>query len=128
MEERINNWWNNRNKKHEPEFKGSLKLKPGLTKYSLNMKTNELKTVSYTEDYEAIRDNKGEIKYDKDGFPLMRVKSRKAKFDPMLVYIDAMNDETAIRKANNYLFGIKPGVKITQVTREEVNAMEFSMN
>jgi hypothetical protein len=105
LEDRINAWWKKRKKKAEPEFKGSLKIKAGLKKYSINLKTNELMLVDYIEEKDG--DNK--------------VISRKAKYDPLLVYIDAMNDEVAIRKANNYLFGIKQGVTITYVTTPEMD-------
>ena len=112
LEERINAWWNNRNKSVQPEYKGSVKLKTGLKKYSINMKTNELRLVDYL------------VEEDKDG----KVSKRKAKYDPLLVYIDAMNDETAIRKANNYLCGVKPGVRIKEVTKPSEEVREFVAN
>ena len=121
LEERINTWWKNRNKKHDPEFKGSLRLKAGLKKYSINLKTNELRLVEYEEEIEPVLDKKGNQVYDRDGIPKTRVIKRKAKYDPLLVFIDAMNDEVAIRKANNYLFGIKQGVTIKHITTPEMD-------
>jgi len=108
IEERINGYFRNRKelKKTKTEFKGSLKLKTGLKKYSINLKTNELRLVDYEVEFEL----------DKDGNPTDKVKKRNAQFDPFAVYIDASNDDNAIRKANNYLFGVKQGVTITYVT------------
>ena len=108
LEQRLNNWWNNRNKPKE-DYKGSVKLKTGLKKYSINMKTNELRLVDYL------------VEEDKDG----KVTKRKTKYDPLLVYIDASNDENAIRKANNYLCGIKPGIKIHRVLKPSEEVREF---
>lgn len=112
LEERINSWWKNRNKSIQPEYKGSVKLKTGLKKYSINMKTNELRLVDYL------------VEQDIDG----KVTNRKAKYDPLLVYIDAVNDENAIRKANNYLFGVKPGVTIKNVTKTSEEVLESIIN
>lgn len=129
LEQRLNNWWNNRNKPKEAEYKGSVKLKTGLKKYSLNMKTNELRLVEYKEEYAEKRNKKGEIIKDKDGWAKYDITSRKAKYDPLLVYIDAANDENAIRKANNYLVGVKPGIRITGITKpEEVRELVANLN
>ena len=73
------------------------------------MKTNALMLVEYEKVTERTYSGKG-----------FKVIQRKAKFDPLLVYIDACNDDNAIRKANDYLFGIKKGVKITHVTTPEM--------
>lgn len=107
LEERINNYFKNRKERKlnpdKPLFKGSLKLIPGMKKYSINLKTNELRLVEY------IREN------DFSG----HVTARKAKYDPLCVYIDAVNDENAIRKANNYIRGVKRGVVITYVSTHD---------
>ena len=107
LEERINNYFKNRKERKlnpdKPLFKGSLKLKTGLKKYSINLLTNELRLVEYIE--ETDWDNK--------------VTARKSKYDPSCVYIDAVNDENAIRKANNYIRGVKRGVVITYVSTHD---------
>lgn len=105
LEERINNWWKTRKDKEKQEYKGSVKLKTGLKKYSLNLKTNELRLAEYIEEKD-LND---------------KVIKRKAKYDPLLVFIDAMNDNVAIRKANNYLFNIKQGVTIKYITTPEMD-------
>lgn len=121
LEERINAWWKNRkNVTTGPKYKGSLKLVPGLKKYSINIKTNELKEVVYTENTEVVRDKYGFRKWKKNGDSQTKVVTRKAEYEPFCVYIDAMNDETAVRKANNYMYTIKSGVRITAVTKATV--------
>lgn len=85
-------------------YRGSLAMKHNLIKYSINLKTNELRRVQYESTF--IVNEHGE-----------KVNKRSAEYDPLCVYIDAMNDKNAIRKANNYLFGIKAGVRITEVTK-----------
>lgn len=114
LEERINGYFAQRkaNKGKTEKYDGSLKIKPGLHKYAINLKTNELSIVAY------------DTEYDFEG----NVKSRKAKFDPCCVYIDAMNDDVAIRKANNYLFGIKRGVVIKEVTKTETKQTSLTVN
>jgi hypothetical protein len=101
LEERINRYFSKTKK--GKEFKGSLKLVPGMKKYSINLKTNELREVDYSEDLNLM-DNK---------------KIREAKYDPFCVYIDAVNDNNAIRKANNYIRGVKRGVVITYVSTHD---------
>lgn len=109
LEERINNYFGkNKTKK---VFKGSLKLKTGLKKYSINLLTNELRLVEYHEE----KDLSG------------KVTSRKSKYDPLCVYIDAMNDEVAIRKANNYIRGVKRGVVITYVSTHDSEEKEITV-
>lgn len=101
LEERINRYFSKTKK--EKQFKGSLKLVPGMKKYSINLKTNELREVDYSEEMNMM-DNR---------------KIREAKYDPLCVYIDAINDENAIRKANNYIRGVKRGVVITYVSTHD---------
>lgn len=117
IEERLNNYFAKRSKLKEPEYKGSLKLVPGLHKYSINMRTNELSLVNYSEEIGPLTDKKGNKILDKRGNEKTGVTKRVAKYDPSMVYIDAMNDEVAIRKANEFFRTIKDGVKITQVTK-----------
>lgn len=81
------------------EFKGSLQLKTGMTKYELDLKTDELRLL----EFEMI---------ENDG-----ITERKAVYKPTCVYIDAINDANAIRKANNYLFGVKRSARITEVKK-----------
>ena len=81
------------------EFKGSLQLKTGMTKYELDMKTNELRVL----EFEVVENN--------------GITERVAKYKPTCVYIDAINDANAIRKANNYLFGVKRSARITEVKK-----------
>ena len=81
------------------EFKGSLQLKTGMTKYELDMKTNELRVL----EFEVVENN--------------GITERVARYKPTCVYIDAINDANAIRKANNYLFGVKRAARITEVTK-----------
>ena len=111
LEERINGYFASRKVKKEKEFKGSLKLVPGLKKYSINLKTNELSLVKYTNEETVSSDGAKKIKH-------------KAEFDPFCVYIDAMNDEVAIRKANNYLRGVKRGVMIRYVSTNDPKEKE----
>ena len=81
------------------EFKGSLQLKTGMTKYELDMKTNELRVL----EFEVVENN--------------GIMERVARYKPTCVYIDAINDANAIRKANNYLFGVKRADRITEVKK-----------
>ncbi len=81
------------------EFKGSLQLKTGMTKYELDMKTNELRVL----EFEVVENN--------------GITERVARYKPTCVYIDAINDANAIRKANNYLFGVKRSARITEVKK-----------
>lgn len=81
------------------EFKGSMQLKTGMTKYELDMKTNELRVL----EFEVVENN--------------GITERVAKYKPTCVYIDAINDANAIRKANNYLFGVKRSARITEVKK-----------
>ena len=81
------------------EFKGSLQLKTGMTKYELDMKTNELRVL----EFEEVENN--------------GITERVARYKPTCVYIDAINDANAIRKANNYLFGVKRSARITEVKK-----------
>ena len=81
------------------EFKGSLQLKTGMTKYELDMKTNELRVL----EFEVVENN--------------GITERVARYKPTCVYIDAINDANAIRKANNYLFGVKRSARITEVIK-----------
>jgi len=121
LEDRINNYFRNRKVKKDKEFKGSLKLVPGLKKYSINLKTNELRLVNYLEEKGYETDEHGWMKTDKKDNPIYKVTGRKAQFDPFCVYIDAMNDEVAIRKANNYLRGVKRGVVIKHISKQDPN-------
>jgi len=120
LEDRINGYFRNRktNKEriNDPKFKGSLKLTAGLKKYSINLLTNELRLVEYDEDKEMVLDFEGNPKVDKNNSVIYKTTARKAAHNPSCVYIDAANDENAIRKANNYIRGIKSGVRITEVT------------
>ena len=81
------------------EFKGSLQLKTGMTKYELDLKTNELRVL----EFEVVENN--------------GITERVARYKPTCVYIDAINDANAIRKANNYLFGVKRSARITEVKK-----------
>ena len=117
LEERINRYFSKTKK--EKEFKGSLKLVTGMKKYSINLKTNELREVKYNEEIELELDFEGNPKLDKYGQQIKKVTARKAKYDPLCVYIDAVNDENAIRKANNYIRGVKRGVVITYVSTHD---------
>ena len=81
------------------EFKGSLQLKTGMTKYELDLKTNELRVL----EFEEVENN--------------GITERVARYKPTCVYIDAINDANAIRKANNYLFGVKRSARITEVKK-----------
>jgi hypothetical protein len=123
LEERINNYFKNRKERKlnpdKPLFKGSLKLKDGLKKYSINLLTNELRLVEYQEEKEYKTDKYGCKKRDKKGNPICKVTSRKAEYNPSCVYIDADNDVNAIRKANNYIRGVKRGVVITYVSTHD---------
>lgn len=112
LEQRINSWWENRKYKDTAKFEGSLKLKPGLTKYELDLKTNTLSVL----EVEEVKDATGKIT------------QRKAKFKPTCMYLDASNDTMAIRKANNALFGIKKGVTITKVYHPEQSALTLNVN
>ena len=84
---------------HNREYKGSLRIKSGTKKYELDLKTDELRLL----EFEAV-ENEESIE-------------RKAVYKPTCVYIDAINDDNAIRKANNYLFGVKRSARITEVTK-----------
>ena len=55
FEERINSWWKTKTENKDKEYKGSLKLKAGLKKYSINLKTNELRLVDYELEFEKRR-------------------------------------------------------------------------
>ena len=81
------------------EFKGSLQQKTGMTKYELDLKTNELRVL----EFEVVENN--------------GITERVARYKPTCVYIDAINDANAIRKANNYLFGVKRSARITEVKK-----------
>ena len=85
--------------RHNRDFKGSLRIKTGTTKYELDLKTNELRVLEF-----EISENEGYTE-------------RAAEYKPTCVYIDAINDANAIRKANNYLFGVKRAARITEVTK-----------
>lgn len=84
---------------HGSHFEGSLQLKTGMTKYELDMKTNELRVL----EFEVVENN--------------GITERVARYKPTCVYIDAINDANAIRKANNYLFGVKRSARITEVIK-----------
>ena len=84
---------------HNRDFKGSLRIKTGTTKYELDLKTNELRVLEF-----EISENEGYTE-------------RAAEYKPTCVYIDAINDANAIRKANNYLFGVKRAARITEVKK-----------
>ena len=121
LEVRINGYFAKR-KDHKlnptkPEYKGSLKLIAGMKKYSINLKTNELRLVDYATETDLVLDKDGFPKLDKKGKAITRIKARKSEYDPFLMYIDASNDENAIRKANNYLRGVKRGVKVEEVSQ-----------
>jgi len=120
LEGKINAWWKNRKTlKSDTEYKGSLKLVPGLKKYSINIKTNELREVIYTDEVISwVLNPDGTEKKDADGNPIPDKVKHKAEHNQFCVYIDAMNDAVAIRKANNYMYSIKDGVEITKVMRE----------
>ena len=84
---------------HNREYKGSLRIKSGTQKYELDMKTDELRLLEF-----ETMENNGNTE-------------RVAKYKPTCVYIDAINDANAIRKANNYLFGVKRSARITEVKK-----------
>lgn len=84
-------------------YKGSVKLKTGMRKYELNLKTNELRLLNYTEE---TNPETGEVK-------------RSAEYNPFCCYIDAINDKNALRKANAHIRQIKKGVLITEVSKCE---------
>ena len=65
----------------------------------LDMKTNELRVL----EFEVVENN--------------GITERVARYKPTCVYIDAINDANAIRKANNYLFGVKRSARITEVKK-----------
>lgn len=85
--------------RHNREYKGSLRIKSGTKKYELDMMTDELRLL----EFETMEDNENT--------------ERIAKYKPTCVYIDAVNDTNAIRKANNYLFGVKRSTRITEVKK-----------
>ena len=116
LEERINAYFSKKEAKQDKEYKGSLKLVPGLKKYSINLKTNELRLVDYKTDFDFELDANGVIKLDKSGEPIVKKVNRKATYDPFLMYIDASNDTNAIRKANGFIRTVKRGVVITCVS------------
>lgn len=120
LEDRINAWYSSRKKikKESLEYRGSLAIKPGLIKYELNLAKNTLRRVPVIEERETVRDKYGRKIIDKDGGPKTKIVKRKAQYDACCIYLDAMNDTRAIEKANNYLFGRKRGVLITQVEAE----------
>lgn len=125
LEERINGYFASRKVKKEKEFKGSLKIVPGLKKYSINLKTNELRVVIYEDEVISYKQNPdGTTKTDKHNCAIPDKIKHKAEFDPFCVYIDAMNDEVAIRKANNYLRGVKRGVVIRSVSTNDPKEKE----
>ncbi len=82
------------------EYKGSVKLKTGMRKYELNLKTNELRLLSYDEETDS---ETGKVK-------------RNAVYNPFCCYIDAINDKNALRKANAIIREMKTGVHISEVT------------
>ena len=84
---------------HNREYKGSLRIKSGTQKYELDMKTDELRLL----EFEEVENN--------------GITERVARYKPTCVYIDAINDANAIRKANNYLFGVKRSARITEVKK-----------
>ena len=84
---------------HNREYKGSLRIKSGTKKYELDMKTDELRLL----EFEEVENN--------------GITERVASYKPTCVYIDAINDANAIRKANNYLFGVKRSARITEVKK-----------
>ena len=84
---------------HNREYKGSLRIKSGTQKYELDMKTDELRLL----EFETVENEEST--------------ERKAEYKPTCVYIDAINDANAIRKANNYLFGVKRSARITEVKK-----------
>lgn len=112
FEERINAWYEDRKTRKKAKFEGSLRIKSGMIKYELDLKTNILTELQY----EELKDGKG------------NVIQRKAKFKPTCMYLDASNDANAIRKANNALFGIKKGVTITKVYREKQTSLTVNVN
>lgn len=83
----------------QSHFEGSLQIKPGMITYELDMKTNELRVLEF-----ETSDIEGHVE-------------RKATYKPTCVYINAINDANAIRKANNYLFGVKRSARITEVIK-----------
>ena len=84
---------------HNREYKGSLRIKSGTKKYELDLKTDELRLL----EFETVENEEST--------------ERKAVYKPTCVYIDAINDANAIRKANNYLFGVKRSARITEVKK-----------
>lgn len=88
-------------------YKGSIAVKDGCCKYELNLKTNELRLLRYEKEF--VKDEYGK--------ETKEIKRRKAIYNPNCVYFDAVNDKNAIRKANNYIYGIKKNVKILKVTK-----------
>lgn len=122
LEDRINAWYERiraKKIKAEPEYKGSIGIKPGLIKYELNLATDKLRRLPVDEEKQFLTTENGRTKCDKQGNPRYRIVKRKAEFNACCVYIDAMNDDTAISKANKYLFGRKKGVVIKAVENPE---------
>lgn len=101
LEERINALFD-RKKKKEGNYVGSIRIKPGLRKYELNLAKNTLRLVETQDEQVGYGDN-AKIKH-------------KAVYDPCCVYLDAVNNENALRKANRYLFGVKRGATIKEVS------------
>lgn len=102
LEERINALFD-RKKKKEANYVGSIRIKPGLQKYELNLAKNTLRLVE-TQDEVIGTGDKTKIKH-------------KAAYNPCCVYLDALKDEIALSKANKYLFGIKRGVVIKEISK-----------
>ena len=103
--------------KAEKEFKGSLRIVPGMKKYAINLLTNELTLLNVETDFDFVYDNQGNKVLDTEGNEVQEVKQIKAEYNPAMMYIDAINDTNAIRKTNNFLRYVKSGVLVNKVSK-----------
>jgi hypothetical protein len=115
LEERINGYFA-RKVKGKGLYVGRLKKNPHCTKYELNLVTNKLRKLEVESETIWKKNADGTNATDKDGCLIIDRHKYSAKYDPCCVYIDAINDKNAIRKANNFLFGRKRGITIKEVT------------
>lgn len=81
-------------------YKGSLKNRPGLNIYELDMADNTLRLLEI------------DVKNLEDG-----AMQRHAKYNPVCHYIYASNEKNAIRKANNHLRLFKNGIHIKKLNK-----------
>lgn len=85
-------------------YHGSVRVRPGMICYSLNVHTNELRRLGVKERELTVGNDSVELK-------------KEAEYDPMCVYLEAVNDKNAIRKANNFMFSVKSGVRIKEISK-----------